>query len=130
MAHALWEYKGKCSSIHGHTYKIIVSVRLKDNNSLKDMVMDFNLLKKIVKETIIEKFDHSLLLYKNAKYSNQIDLTLECFQKVYFLEFQPTCENLVKFFSDLIIKKLPENIKLVSIKLWEGIYNYAEMINE
>ena len=69
MAHALYGYDGLCKNIHGHSYRLWVTVIgnvLDDSKSVKNgMVLDFSLLKKIVKPEIVDKFDHSLVL--NAK---------------------------------------------------------------
>jgi len=60
MAHALWNYDGPCRNIHGHSYKLYVTVfgnTLLDNTSTKlGMVMDFSELKKIVKKYVIDYF--------------------------------------------------------------------------
>ena len=66
MAHALYGYDGLCKNIHGHSYRLWVTVIgnvLDDSKSVKNgMVLDFSLLKKIVKPEIVDKFDHSLVL--------------------------------------------------------------------
>lgn len=58
-AHFLTKYHGKCERMHGHSYKLFITVEgpLQENG----MVIDFVILKKIVKEKIIEKFDHQCL---------------------------------------------------------------------
>ena len=58
-AHALYGYDGKCKNIHGHNYKLfvtVIGVPVNDNSNAKEgMVMDFGDLKKIVNTQIIEK---------------------------------------------------------------------------
>ena len=65
MAHALHGYDGLCKNIHGHSYKLWVTLRgaVKDEAGHKKdgMVLDFSLLKQMVKPLIIDKFDHSLV---------------------------------------------------------------------
>ena len=58
-AHFLTQYHGKCEHLHGHTYKLRVTVEgeLQTNG----LVIDFLILKKIVKDKIIDKFDHRCL---------------------------------------------------------------------
>ena len=72
MAHALKDYDGPCRNIHGHSYEMKVTVSgtpVDDKNNPKlGMVMDFGDLKKIVRETIIEVFDHALVLQDNYPY--------------------------------------------------------------
>ena len=58
-AHFLTKYHGKCERMHGHSYKLLVTVEgpLQENG----MVIDFVILKKIVRERVIDKFDHQCL---------------------------------------------------------------------
>ena len=74
MAHALYGYDGLCKNIHGHSYRLWVTVIgnvLDDSKSVKNgMVLDFSLLKKIVKPEIVDKFDHSLVLNANSPHAD------------------------------------------------------------
>ena len=58
-AHALTQYYGKCENMHGHTYRLEVTVEgpVAENG----MVVDFVLLKRIVKRRVLEKLDHQNL---------------------------------------------------------------------
>lgn len=58
-SHFLTKYHGKCENLHGHNYKLIVTIedKLKDN----DMVLDFKKIKEIIEKTVIDKLDHSHL---------------------------------------------------------------------
>ena len=127
MAHALYGYDGLCKNIHGHSYRLWVTVIgniLEDESSVKNgMVLDFSLLKKIVKPEIVDKYDHSLVLNGNSPHAN-IDLT--AFEKVFHLPYQPTSENLVLDFVKTIKKKLPENVKLHKVILSETANSFAE----
>ena len=81
------------------------------------MVLDFGNLKKIVKPLIVDKYDHSLVL--NAS-SPHIDLDFSrAFDKVYFLPYQPTSENLVTDFAKILQENLPKNIDLLKVTLSE-----------
>ena len=127
MAHALYGYDGLCKNIHGHSYRLWVTVIgniLEDESSVKNgMVLDFSILKKIVKPEIVDKYDHSLVLNGNSPHAN-IDLT--AFEKVFHLPYQPTSENLVLDFVKTIKKKLPENVKLHKVILSETANSFAE----
>ena len=96
MAHALHEYDGLCKNIHGHSYRLWVTVNGEERNQKdhkKDgMVMDFDLIKQIVKPEIVEKYDHSLVLNANSPHA---EIDLSAFEKVFYLPYQPTSENLV-----------------------------------
>lgn len=127
MAHALHGYDGLCKNIHGHSYKLWVTIRgeVKELNTHKKdgMVMDFEVLKSLVKPDIIDKYDHSLVLNANSPHA-KIDLS--AFEKVFFLPYQPTSENLVTDFALKIKNKLPEGIELYKVVLSETATSFAE----
>ena len=127
MAHALHGYDGLCKNIHGHSYKLCVTVKgeiKNDNGNPKDgMVLDFDILKSIVKPEIINKYDHSLVLNANSPHS---EIDLSAFEKVFFLPYQPTSENLVTDFALKIKSKLPQEIELYKVVLSETATSFAE----
>ncbi|MFA5850975.1 MAG: 6-carboxytetrahydropterin synthase [Bacteroidales bacterium] len=130
-AHALTDYDGKCRHIHGHSYRLFVTLKgtpLHETNHPKSgMVLDFSELKNIVNKLIIDPFDHALILRKDARLVNEIK---EAYQNVVIVEFQPTCENLTVYFAGLIQKNLPEILELQSIKLYETPTSFVEWVNE
>ena len=119
-AHALKGYDGKCSHIHGHSYRLAVTVTGKpiaeDNSPKKGMVIDFTDLKKIVGENIIDKFDHSLVMSKDAELADEIQ---KVYGNVVVVDFQPTSEMLAIYFADIVSRHLPDGVQLYSIILWE-----------
>ena len=127
MAHALHGYDGLCKNIHGHSYKLFVTVKgevKNDKGNAKDgMVLDFDVLKNIVKPEIINKYDHSLVLNANSPHS---EIDLSAFEKVFFLPYQPTSENLVTDFALKIKNKLPQGIELYKVVLSETATSFAE----
>ena len=68
--HALYGYDGKCKNVHGHSYKLSVTVigqPIADATEVKyGMVIDFSDLKKIVTEEIVDVFDHATVFNKNT----------------------------------------------------------------
>ncbi len=128
-AHALHNYDGLCRNIHGHTYKLSVTIigePCKDENSTKKgMVLDFGLLKNIVKPNIVDKFDHSILL-SNREDTEYFEKENMLFKRLHIVDFQPTAENMVIHFAEIIKPLLPENIKLHRIKLHETTNSFAE----
>ena len=127
MAHALYGYDGLCKNIHGHSYRLWVTLRgpvLEKHGHKKDgMVLDFGLLKRLVKPHIIDKYDHSFVLNANSSHAN---IDLSAFEKVYLLPYQPTSENLVNDFVSIIKNQLPENIELYKVVLSETANSFAE----
>ena len=129
MAHALLNYDGLCRNIHGHTYKLAVTLIGSPKESKDDpklgMVIDFSDLKTIVKQPIVDVFDHALVLQEGHK---AIPSMMECndYGKTIVLPFQPTCENLVVHFVGMIQDKLPNNVSLYALRLHETPTSYAE----
>ena len=129
MAHALLNYPGKCRNIHGHTYKLEVTVKgvlCNDNASpKKGMLIDFTDFKKLIDENIINVWDHALMIHQD----NDPDLLHALrnnYEKVIVVPFQPTTENMVCELSSLIKKILPLNLQLFSLCLYETEKSYAE----
>ena len=133
MAHALLGYDGLCSNIHGHSYRLAVTLAgepvNKNSNPKNGMVMDFGELKEIVKKEIIDRFDHSLVLNAATPERDEI-ISLPLFEKVIFLPYQPTCENMLPDFAERISKYLPSDITLHSLCLRETENSYAEWFAE
>jgi len=133
MAHALWNYDGPCRNVHGHSYRLYVTVIGEPINSQTDpkhgMVIDFGDLKKIVETTIINKFDHSVVVSKEAPH-HLLQNIEQMFEKYDVMDYQPTCENLVVYFAGRLMEKLPENLKLFSLRLVETAKSYAEWYAE
>jgi len=129
IAHALWDYDGPCANIHGHSYRMFVTVigePIPDKSNPKNgMVIDFGDLKKIVNQEIVDPLDHAIILSKEASESfgptnNQM------FKKQIIVNYQPTCENMVVDFVEKLLKKIPAGLKLHSLKLHETATSFAE----
>lgn len=129
MAHALLDYDGLCKNIHGHSYKLYVTVigsPIEDRANTKDgMVIDFGDLKRIVMPHIVDIFDHSVVLNKKAP-TQQFANVYQMFDRIHLLDYQPTCENMVIDFAGRIKALLPDYVKLFSIRLYETATSYAE----
>lgn len=129
IAHALWNYDGPCANIHGHSYILFVTVIGEpindDNNPKNGMVIDFGDLKKIINQEIINPLDHAIILNRKSL-SSLKSLDSQMFKKQYIVDYQPTCENMVVDFVEKIKNKIPETIKLHSLKLHETASSFAE----
>ena len=128
--HALFGYDGKCKNVHGHSYKLSVTVigePITDSSNVKfGMVIDFGDLKKIIKEEIVDIFDHATVFNQNTPH---IELAKELKDRghhVILVDYQPTSENMVIDFSTKIKNRLPDTIKLFSLKLQETETSFAE----
>ncbi|THD69220.1 6-carboxytetrahydropterin synthase [Robertkochia marina] len=128
--HALYGYDGKCRNVHGHSYKLSVTVigtPIADTSHVKyGMVIDFGDLKKIVKEEIVDKFDHATVFNKNTPHIELAKELEERGHNVILVNYQPTSEEMIIDFAAKIKARLPENITLHSLKLQETETSFAE----
>jgi 6-pyruvoyltetrahydropterin/6-carboxytetrahydropterin synthase len=129
MAHALWNYDGACKNIHGHSYRLFVTLAGEPSSDSNDpkfgMVIDFQDLKKLVKKPVVDFLDHALVVYREAD-GEIMDSVRTMYEKVHVMDFQPTCENLVQFIVQTINPLLPPGIQLYSVKLFETATSFAE----
>jgi len=108
----------------------LIGEPLNDPSDAKNgMVMDFGMLKKIVEKEILGHFDHALVLNAATPEKGKI-ASMPLFEKIIFLPYQPTCENILADFSERINKLLPEGIGLHSLRLRETNNSYAEWFAE
>lgn len=110
--HHLNNYLGKCARVHGHSYKLEVTVSgLIDNCPMdyepadNQMVLDFNELDRIIESKVTKVFDHEDL---NKFFP------------------QPTAECMVIHIYELISQALPVDCTLENVRLWETENSYAE----
>ena len=106
-AHRLRQYEGECERLHGHNWKVEVSVASEELNDL-GMVMDFKELKEAA-YGIVHRLDH--------QYLNEIPP---------FTEINPTTENIAKFMFDELSRSINTDSRKVSkITVWESANSYA-----
>lgn len=132
-AHALWGYDGKCANIHGHSYKLTVSISghvIQDNTHVKNgMIIDFSDLKKIVKSNVVSIFDHALLVNGNTPHAKYAEVE-NGFSQIILCDYQPTCENMLIDMVKRILKGLPNHISLKYARLQETDTSFAEWFLE
>jgi 6-pyruvoyltetrahydropterin/6-carboxytetrahydropterin synthase len=128
--HALYGYDGKCKNVHGHSYKLSVTVIGKpilDRSNVKfGMVIDFTDLKKIVKEEIVDQFDHATVFNETTPHIELANELKTRGHHVILVDYQPTSENMVIDFAQRIKNRLPKGIALFSLKLQETDTSFAE----
>lgn len=128
--HALYGYDGLCKNVHGHSYKLSVTLLgtpITDPDHVKyGMVMDFGDLKKIVNETIVTPFDHATVLNVDSPHKELADTMESRGHKIMRVLYQPTSEMMVLDFAEKIKARLPEQLKLHHLILRETETSYAE----
>ncbi len=103
--HALREYKGKCENVHGHNYKVQITVEGERLNRI-GLLVDFVELKRVVRE-IVDRLDHQFI--------NDLEP---------FTVINPSAENMAKYFYDEVSKKMDGTngetaTRISQIKIWE-----------
>ena len=128
--HALYGYDGKCRNVHGHSYKLFVTVighPISDTTHVKlGMVIDFSDLKVIVKNKIVDVFDHATVFNKNTPHVELAKELSDRGHNVLLVDYQPTSEMMIIDFANVIKQELPSHIKLHSLKLQETDSCYAQ----
>jgi 6-pyruvoyltetrahydropterin/6-carboxytetrahydropterin synthase len=128
--HALYGYDGKCKNVHGHSYKLSVTVigsPITDRSNVKlGMVIDFTDLKKIVKEEVVDQFDHATVFNQTTPHVELAKELQDRGHHVILVGYQPTSENMIVDFAARIKSRLPEGIALFSLKLQETESSFAE----
>lgn len=127
MAHAIHGYSGACKNVHGHSYELYVSVSSAISNTdyipAPGFLIDFKEIKKMVTESVINKMDHRLLLSEEFLKENK---SFSVAENLVIFEAEPTAENLLIYIRNILKKQLPENIRLIHLKLFETKDSYAE----
>jgi 6-pyruvoyltetrahydropterin/6-carboxytetrahydropterin synthase len=137
MAHMLTNHDGLCKNLHGHTYKMSVTVqrRFEDHvvvktGSSQDMVVDFKDLKEIVENEIVSPLDHSFVYWTKGG-ALELEIANACMRhkaKVKAFEFRPTAELMAaNFFEVLEAQFLEVGLVLICVKVWETPTAYAEV---
>ncbi len=130
MAHTLAGYDGPCREIHGHSYRLFVTVRgvpeQDPTNPKYGMVMDFGDLKRIVNRLIVDRYDHAFVMRETEQNRAALEAMHGAFHKIIVTPYQPTCENMVEDFARVIAAELPSGVELFSVKLHETATSFAE----
>lgn len=133
-AHVLYNYDGKCKNMHGHSYKLFVTVKGTPINDVEHpkngMVVDFGDIKKIVKEEIVDVWDHAVLINAVSPHKALGEDLEQKGHKVIYCNFQPTCENMLYEIARKIQSQLTDGVQLAYLKLHETENSYGEWFAE
>ena len=126
-SHMLDGHDGKCQNLHGHTYKLEITVSDDPiRGGAKDgMVMDFTDLKAAVKKHITDPFDHAFIYHGGNGRECQIAALLEGWNmKTLCLPCRTTAENMAVEMYDRL---KTAGLKVCSVKLWETRHRVRSM---
>lgn len=133
-AHSLEGYDGACREIHGHSYRLMVTVKGEPSVDPYDpkqgMVMDFGLLKRIVGEQIISQMDHAFVVRRTEQGESLRRMLEDRYDNIVMVDYQPTCENMLADFAERLLGSLPDEVELYSLRLHETATSYAEWFAE
>ena len=122
-AHVLSNHQGLCKNLHGHTYRVDISVTQAEDD-VSDMVIDFKDLKKIATEIICDRFDHAFVYNTKSEGEKEIAAVVEKNgMRTVALPFRSTAENMAKMFFEELKARLPG---VSSVKVWETADSCAE----
>ena len=120
-AHVLTDHQGLCRNLHGHTYRVDVSVTAESDG---DMVIDFKELKGVLAEVIGGRFDHSFIYNTTSAAESEIAAVVEKHgMRTVAIPFRSTVENLAKMFYNALKTRVTG---LSAVKVWETADNSAE----
>lgn len=132
-AHSLPDYQGKCSQIHGHSYKFFVTIKgavntTSPSSSSDGMLADFRDLKHLVERVIIERFDHALVLREGTPLAEELS---KIYTNVIIVPFRPTSENIIAHFASLLQGEMKREeafagTQIDRLKLYETATSYVE----
>ena len=122
-AHVLTNHQGLCKNLHGHTYRVEVSVAQASNDD-SDMVMDFKDLKRTCEEVILERFDHAFMYDSTSAAESEIAaVVMKHGMRSVALPYRSTAENLTRHFFRELRVRIP---RLKSVRVWETPDSFAE----
>lgn len=124
-AHVLTNHAGQCKNLHGHTYRVVVEVgEVPDGH---DMVIDFKDLKQVLREVIVERFDHAFMYHESSASEREIAAVIAKHgMRSVGLPFRTTAENLASHF----FRELLGRVNVVSVKVYETPESCAEFRRE
>lgn len=122
-AHVLTNHQGLCKNLHGHTYRVDVSVT-QGSGDTRDMVIDFKDLKRIASEVVCERFDHAFIYNTESAGEREIAAVVEKNgMRTVAIPFRSTAENLARMFFGELKARIPG---LSAVKVWETADSCAE----
>ena len=122
-AHVLTNHQGLCKNLHGHTYRVDISVTQAEGYA-SDMVIDFKDLKRIATEIICDRFDHAFIYNTQSVGEKEIAAVVEKHgMRTVALPFRSTAENMAKMFYEQLRDRIPG---VSSVKVWETADSCAE----
>ena len=106
-AHFLKGYEGKCSSLHGHRWRVVAELaagKLCEEPQTRGMLMDFGDLKQVLKQ-MCDELDHCLIYESGSLREKTVEALREEDFRMVEVPFRPTAENFARYFFEEIAAK-------------------------
>jgi 6-pyruvoyltetrahydropterin/6-carboxytetrahydropterin synthase len=116
--HRLLEYDGVCRYPHGHNAVVEIEVRSEALDG-RNMVVDFNDIKRIVKEWIDRELDHKMILRHDDPLAKALQSLGE---PVYVLDSNPTAERIARLIFDVARE---QGLGVAQVTVWETPTSWA-----
>ena len=126
-AHFLAGYQGKCGNIHGHRWRVCLTVgteRLREDAQERGMCMDFSVLKNELKN-LLEMYDHNFLIERGTLKEKTMEALREEGFSFLELSFRPTAEHFARHFFEEFKKR---GYPVVEVKVYETPNNCAAYV--
>lgn len=118
-AHRIVGHPGRCRWLHGHGYRLAVTVDAQQLDAL-GMVMDFDTLTTVVRVAVLNGWDHAALLHRDDPLVPAVAaVQAEAPERLVLFAASPTVEVLAREAFRSIAKLLPEGVRLTGVALWE-----------
>lgn len=125
--HMLDQHQGKCRNLHGHNYKVFVTMQSPVLNDM-EMVKDFYDLNTFAKP-LFEEFDHAFMFNQACKDDFEKEIYNVCKKygrKIKELPFRSTAENMAKYFFEELNNKLTDKlVKISNVTVYETPTSFA-----
>jgi 6-pyruvoyltetrahydropterin/6-carboxytetrahydropterin synthase len=120
-AHRLYQYVGKCHNLHGHNYKVLVTI---SGTAMNNMILDFGKIKEVLQTYLNYEWDHCTILNSTDPLCKE----LSKWGRVLTFDGDPTAELMSETLLGLFTIEIGSifNCKVESVLVYETEESYAE----
>lgn len=135
-AHMLSGHRGKCANLHGHTYKVQVTIlgELKDSGSSLGMVLDFGDLKEVLQDRIVNVYDHAIIFsaepFRNEAEEELLDWARRNKMRYHIMNGRTTSETMaheMQLDIQIALSQINVIFEQVHVCVWETPTSFAEV---
>lgn len=113
--HRLLDYEGKCSRLHGHNGRVLITLEASGLDG-QGMVVDFTEIKRVVQGWIDEELDHRMILRRDDP---AVAVLTKLGEPLFLMDVNPTAENLARLIHDHARSR---GFPVVEVQFWETSY--------